>query len=159
MDNNQGAKKDWLASNLEDWEFRRLYHRELVAESFITTIECVMEERGVTKAELAKRMECSAANVSRAMRKTTNMTIATMVDMALSLDLCVGIELKPLAAEDCSFSPMKNTVETWHPAAAGCVSFIKREEFAEVAQEGASASWTPWTQDVNDAEALLACAS
>lgn len=99
MDNNQEAKKGWLTANLENWEFQRLYARELVAEAFITRIEQAMEAQKITKSALAKRMNCSVANVSRALRKTTNMTIATMVDMAISLNLHVHVELEAVEQE------------------------------------------------------------
>lgn len=160
MDNNQETKKGWLTAKLENWEFRRLYERELVAESFITRIEDAMDEQTITKTELAKRMECSVANISRAMRKTTNMTIATMVDMGLSLNLRVKIELEPMGVKECAFTPHAKPVDSaWSPPCSGGVAANVQgymrlfraneddsESEAEAAYGGTAASRPLWSQ-------------
>lgn len=156
MDKTQETKKGWLQANLENWQFRRLYQRELVAESFIVRIEDAMNEQHVTKTELAKRMECSSANISRVMRKTTNMTIATMVDMALSLNLGIRITLEPLAIEDCTFAPqLKPEAAAWPTVIDNeehttdpkgfvvCFQVKKRPEATKCSSSGSNALWSP----------------
>ena len=164
MDKNQETKKGFLTANLEDWEFRRLYERQMVAESFIVRIEDAMNEQQITKTELARRMECSAANISRAMRKTTNMTLATLVDMGLSLNFRVKIELEPLALNECAFQYHTKLAEpTWSPLKVdvsvtpdGWIQVFRLKERGEVEalRGGASASWAFWDQQsVDEAEA------
>lgn len=162
MDNNQETKKGWLTANLEDWEFRRLYERELVAESFIVRIEDAMDEQKVTKTELAKRMECTSANISRAMRKTTNMTIATMVDMALSLNLRVRITLEPVAIGERAFASQEKSEATWPPKVEGTtnpegfVVFFRVKPQAESSQCDASVSRALWpSKSAHETEASM----
>lgn len=166
MDKNQETKKGWLAANLEDWEFRRLYERELVAESFLVRIEDEMNRQGVTKSELAKRMQCSVANISRAMRKSTNMTISTMVDMALSLNLRMSIAVEPSAVDACTIAPQKSLATTWSPAfnveehtmnpAEAFVVYLQKGS-ADADSCGASLPRLLWmSQSIHDNEAPLA---
>lgn len=170
MDKNQATKKGWLTAKLEDWEFRRSYERELVAELFVSRIEHAMSEQELTKTELSKRMECTLANVSRAMRKTTNMTIATMVDMGLALNYRVRIELEPLALEECAFPPRVKPAETsWSPltergdpmSEQGYMMCLAHAEEAanadaDAASGGVSSSYRPWSsQSVYDDETPL----
>lgn len=164
MDNKQETKKGWLTVKLEDWEFRRSFERELVAELFVSRIEHAMTEQELNKTELAKRMECSLANVSRAMRKTTNMTIATMVDMALSLNLRVRVELEPLAIEECAFASPVTPVTpemTWPPVIQheeyttnpeGFVVYFQAKQHIEATQEGTSVSRALWNQSARETE-------
>lgn len=164
MDNNQETKKGWLTAKLDDWEFRRSFERELVAELFVSRIEHAMTEHGLNRTELAKRMECSLANVSRAMRKTTNMTIATMVDMALSLNLRVRVELEPLAIEECAFAPQMTSVTpemTWPPVIQheeyttnpeGFVVYFQAKHQIEATKEGISVSRALWSQRARETE-------
>lgn len=88
--------KGWLESNLEGAEFRRLFEREMVADDFIAAIESVMDAGEINRTELARRMGCALSNVTRAMRSSTNMTLSTMVDMALALGQRVKIALDPI---------------------------------------------------------------
>lgn len=89
----------WLDGKTEDPEFQRLYAREEAIEAFLSRIDQEMERRGVTRAELARRMECSPANVTQVMRRTANLTAATMVDLAFALEQVVSFVLSPRMGE------------------------------------------------------------
>jgi transcriptional regulator with XRE-family HTH domain len=91
------TEKGWFETKLEDPEFRRLYAREDLIEGFLHQVEQAMKEKGVSRAQLAERLACSSANVTRIMRRSSNLTAATMADMAFALDLRVRVYLDSLS--------------------------------------------------------------
>ena len=79
--------KGWLAANMEDPEFRRLLEREEIIEDFLNHVDEEMAKQGISRAELARRMDCKPSNITQIMRRTRNLTVATMVDIAFFLGL------------------------------------------------------------------------
>ena len=65
---------------------------------FAVDLERRMEELGVSRAELARRLQTSAAAVTMALRGDANLTIERMVRMARALDATVHIHVAPAAA-------------------------------------------------------------
>lgn len=84
MKNKAGG---WLEKDLQDPEFQRLCQREDFIESFLDYIEAEMKRLNITRAELARRMECRPSNITQMFRRTRNLTAATMVDIAFHLNL------------------------------------------------------------------------
>jgi ribosome-binding protein aMBF1 (putative translation factor) len=80
-------KHGWLEDKKDDPEFLRLCAREEFIEDFLTRIENEMKRMGVSRAELARRMKCKPSNVTQMFRRTRNLTVATMVDVAFHLKL------------------------------------------------------------------------
>ena len=95
---SDATRGGWLQSRLENPEFRRYLAREEFVEGFLNSVNQVMEQKKVSRAELARRMECKPANVTQIMRRNRNLTASTMVDIAfhlgLQLELSVRRELK-----------------------------------------------------------------
>ncbi len=79
--------KGWLEGKLEDPNFERLVARENFIEYFLTEIDRIMREQKITRAELARRMNCRPANVTQLFRRTRNLTATSMVDLAFHLNL------------------------------------------------------------------------
>ena len=65
---------------------------------FTEEIVSLMEERDVSRAELARRMEASPAYVTKVLAGDTNFTMASMVKIARALDAEVRIQL-PLVSD------------------------------------------------------------
>jgi hypothetical protein len=63
------------------------------SQDFTEGLFCLMEARGVTKAELARRIGSSPAYITKALRGDANFTLATMVRMVRALDgqLCLHV--------------------------------------------------------------------
>ena len=83
---------------MESPEFRKLYAIEgLVAEAgeFIARL---MEERKVTKAELARRLGKSRAYITQMLSGSTNLTIRTLAEVAYALGAEVKLQAVPLQA-------------------------------------------------------------
>ncbi len=74
------------------------YAAEHVKMDFAVGVERRMEQAGVTRAELARRLGTSAAAVTVALRGDANLTIDRMVRMAHALDATVHVHL---AAKTC----------------------------------------------------------
>jgi ribosome-binding protein aMBF1 (putative translation factor) len=92
---SEAKRVGWLEAMADDAEFHRLYAREDLIEDFLHAIEAAMARQGVSRSELARRLGCRPANVTRIMRRTTNLTAATLVDMAFALDLHVRLDVRP----------------------------------------------------------------
>lgn len=89
-------EKGWLQSNLEDSEFQRLYAREDFIEGFLHHLDAAMDDRGISRKQLAAIVGCSPANVTRALRRTSNLTATTMVDLALAAGIRLRIQTEPV---------------------------------------------------------------
>lgn len=81
----------WLADKEDDPEFMKLCAREDFIEEFLTVVEDAMKRSNVTRAELARRMNCEKSNITQMFHRTRNLTAATMVDIAFHLDLRLSL--------------------------------------------------------------------
>jgi transcriptional regulator with XRE-family HTH domain len=102
--------KGWLEGKLEDPNFQRLLAREDFIEYFLTEIERTMREQKVTRAELARRMDCRPSNVTQLLRRTRNLTAASMVDLAFHLNL----KLRVLIERRESSKINNEAAQLWH---------------------------------------------
>lgn len=74
------------------------YAADQVKLDFAVDLERRMEQLGVSRAELARRLQTSAAAVTMALRGDANLTIERMVRLARALDATVHIHVAPAAA-------------------------------------------------------------
>ena len=81
------STKEWLSDRLESPEFQRLLEREDFIERYLDEIESLMDEKGVSRSDLARRMNCSRANITQMFRRTKNLTAESMVDLRRSSGL------------------------------------------------------------------------
>jgi NAD-specific glutamate dehydrogenase len=80
---------DWLAQQLRNTEFRRLFEQELLVESMLAPLEQARQDQGLTLEEWAQRAQCS---VERLQEILTDSHVATVVEIA-SLAVAVGKQL------------------------------------------------------------------
>lgn len=71
---------------MEDPEYRRLFAIEGLVADTAELVARLMEERGVNKAELARRLGKSRARVTQLLSGKANMTIRTLAEIACALD-------------------------------------------------------------------------
>jgi DNA-binding phage protein len=93
---NEKVSNEWLGTNLKDRDFRRSFEQELCAEEFITRIEERIKAVGITRSELAQKLQLDAVSIARAFRSPAAMTLASMVDVALVLNLRLKLTLEDL---------------------------------------------------------------
>jgi len=113
VDKKTRANEGWLAGRMKSLEFKKSFERHGLADDFIAAIEAVMVREGISRSQLAERMGCKPANVTRAMRNTTNLTIATMVEMAFSLDCRVRVWIQPMSAISADAMPVTANFASW----------------------------------------------
>jgi antitoxin component HigA of HigAB toxin-antitoxin module len=74
------------------------YAADQLKLDFAVDLERRMEQMGISRADLARRLQTSAAAVTMALRGDANLTIERMVRMARALDATVHIHVAPAAA-------------------------------------------------------------
>jgi transcriptional regulator with XRE-family HTH domain len=83
----------------EQWASRNQANAKLLAQEVLITevteaIWRTMEEVGITKAELAKKMEVTKGHVSQLLNGSRNMTLRTLADICFALDRKPSINLE-----------------------------------------------------------------
>jgi transcriptional regulator with XRE-family HTH domain len=85
----------WFQQMVARHEGEPEYWVEYLKLVFSEEIGRMMDERGVSQAELARRLGTSRAYVAKVLRSTTNLTLATMAKLALALDARVDLSVVP----------------------------------------------------------------
>jgi len=83
---------------MEDPEYRRLFAIEGLVTDAAELVARLMEEQGVKKAELARRLGKSRAWVTQLLSGEANMTIRTFAELAYVLGAEVKLRAQPQAA-------------------------------------------------------------
>jgi len=121
-------RKTWLQKRMESPEFRKALSREAFIEEFLGRIEEEMNRAGLSRVELAERMGCQPSNVTRILKRTTNLTAETMVDLAAALDLRLYPLFKPASlslSRECEI--LRFPVDHWKDWNAGWEAFHEEE--------------------------------
>ncbi|MCX6842089.1 MAG: helix-turn-helix transcriptional regulator [candidate division WOR-3 bacterium] len=94
---------EWFRQMVARHEGEPEYWVEYLKLVFSEEIGRIMDERGVSQAELARRLGTSRAYVAKVLRSTANLTLATMAKLALALDARVDLSLVPKEKHVSSF--------------------------------------------------------
>ena len=86
---------EWFRQMVARHEGEPEFWVEYLKLVFSEEIGRMMDERGVSQAELARRLGTSRAYVAKVLRSTANLTLATMAKLALALDARVELALVP----------------------------------------------------------------
>jgi transcriptional regulator with XRE-family HTH domain len=87
--------KSELQEFLEVPEHRRLYEQERLLVDANELLVMVMNKKGVSRAELAKRLGKSKAFVTQILRGNHNLTLRTLADLFGVLEYRVVVEAQP----------------------------------------------------------------
>jgi transcriptional regulator with XRE-family HTH domain len=71
------------------------YQADAVALDFCDAVRRMLELRQISRAELARRLDVSPAYVSKMLSGDENLTIETMVKVAMALDGTVALDVRP----------------------------------------------------------------
>lgn len=93
------GKDRWYQELTERLEKDPKYWVESIRFDFVEEVERMMEERGVTRAELARRLDASPAYVTQFFRALFNPTLLTLAKIALALDARVSLHVHPREVE------------------------------------------------------------
>jgi transcriptional regulator with XRE-family HTH domain len=88
--------ESWLHRRIADPETRRLFEQERLILNATDGICQAMEEAGLSKADLARELGTSRANVTALLSGSRNLTLRSLADLAQVLDQRVEITMEPL---------------------------------------------------------------
>ena len=88
-------KSEWFEKLEAELDKDPKYWVESMRFDFVGEVERMMEERGVTRAELARRLDASPAYVTQMFKALFNPTLLTLAKVALALDARVKLTLIP----------------------------------------------------------------
>jgi predicted transcriptional regulator len=97
---------------MSDDEGRKLYFREDLIFEITETISRVMQEKGVTKAELSRLAGVSKSNITQLLSGDQNMRLTTVADLLYVLDSKLAVSAVPL---DVSSIIESTTFDQWAP--------------------------------------------
>jgi DNA-binding Xre family transcriptional regulator len=78
--------KDLVTRALQDPEVIRDMEYEWFVDEIIVKIEQAMEKQDMSRTDLANKLQCSPANVTQLLRHGSNLTLKSLVDIALALE-------------------------------------------------------------------------
>jgi len=91
-------KDAWYEEQKARFEKDPEYWVEEMRFAFSDEVGRMMEERGVTRAELARRLNSTPAYVTRLFRAMFNPTLLTLAKVAVALDARVSLHMHPAEA-------------------------------------------------------------
>ncbi len=77
-------------------ENTQAYAAEAALLEFTEEMVRLMEQQEVSQAELARRMDCTPAYISKILRGSTNFTLSSMARIAHALDSTLRIRMSPV---------------------------------------------------------------
>jgi transcriptional regulator with XRE-family HTH domain len=92
MDNTPG----WVQRVMSDSESRQAYEREKLILSATAGIWEIMEISGLKKAEIARRLGKTRANIGQMLSGSRNMTLRTLADLAYACESRVHLDFQPV---------------------------------------------------------------
>lgn len=117
---------EWLGESDDN---RRLMAEETLLLDVTEKIWDALEERGLTKADLSRRLGQSKSHVTQLLNGSRNMTLRTLADIAYALDLPVRVRFESEQDNAC-----------WHAADAIVLDFHRRAR-VEGPVESANTDW------------------
>jgi transcriptional regulator with XRE-family HTH domain len=85
----------WFEELTRGYEVDPEYQAEYLKLVFGAELGKLMEQQGVSQAELARRIGCSRAYVTRVLRSNLNPTLETLTKLAIALGARVSLHLHP----------------------------------------------------------------
>jgi plasmid maintenance system antidote protein VapI len=129
---NMKAEKTSFARFFREAEKGLTFHVESAILSFTEDLSSLMEAQGVSKSELARRLHCQPAFITKLLSGQNNFTIETMVRIAIALDAKVKIhlqgpgvesnwvDLSPIHTKTASQEAVAVSTGEGHDSARGC---------------------------------------
>ena len=109
-------KKNFIESLMSDREGRKLYFREDLIFEVTEAICKVMEQKGVSKAELSKLAGVSKSNITQLLSGDHNMQLATVADLLFALDCKLQVSPASLDVESIIQSASAAPDNQWVPS-------------------------------------------
>ena len=88
-------RAEWFRRLGEKLEQDPVYWTEYLKLEFAEELSRLMDERGLTKTDLATKLGCSRAYITKVFNTTFNPTLETLAKIALAFDARVELKLVP----------------------------------------------------------------
>ena len=121
--------KTFIEKLIYDAEGRKLYFREDLIFEITEEICKVMEEKGISKAELSRLAGVSKSNITQLLSGDHNMRLTTVADLLYTLDSKMVVSAVPLDIDSILESI---TFSQWTPAVE---LIVKQSEYQEINEE------------------------
>ena len=120
-------KAGWYAGMARDREKDPEFQLEYFKLVFTEELGRLLEQRGISQAELARRLDTSRAYITRIFRTDFNPTVETMLKLAIALDADLSVHLHPHETE-VRWLEIPREIETASPSKwnAGSESVVVR---------------------------------
>ncbi|MCZ7555454.1 MAG: helix-turn-helix transcriptional regulator [Bacteroidia bacterium] len=86
-------QSNWFAQQFAKFEKDPEFHAGVLRLSFYEDVLRIMEEKGINRSELAARLGCSKAYITKLFSDSTNVTIQTMAKISFALDCELSITM------------------------------------------------------------------
>lgn len=114
---------------MSDEEGRKLYFREDLIFEVTETISQIMQEKGISKAELSRVAGVSKSNITQLLSGDHNMRLTTVADLLYALDSKMAVSAVPLDMHSIIESI---TFNQWTPVVD---LTVKQSEYQEINEE------------------------
>jgi len=121
--------RTFIEKLISDDEGKKLYFREDLIFEVTETISRVMQEKGVTKAELSRLADVSKSNITQLLSGDQNMRLTTVADLLYVLDSKLAVSAVPL---DIGSILESTTFDQWAPAVEVT---MRQSEYQEITTE------------------------
>ena len=108
------TSEGWITRQTKDPEFRQFYEEERLILWTTEEIAGAMVDRGISRADIAKRLGTSRANVTQLLSGSRNMTLRSLARLAHACGMRAAIHFEELA--DAVFTPAEDHSTTPHVA-------------------------------------------
>jgi len=90
---------DWFEREVAKYRRDPDFMLEQLTFDITNTICRAMDKKGLSRSDLARQLKVSPAYITKLLNSTSNLTLRTLVNLALALDLEVDIALQPRNVE------------------------------------------------------------
>jgi transcriptional regulator with XRE-family HTH domain len=97
----------WINRQSDSSEARRSYERERLTVWALEEISEAMEQHSLSKADLARMLGTSRANITQALSGARNVTLHTLADLAWACGVRIAVKREPLRDGDFISTPVK----------------------------------------------------
>jgi transcriptional regulator with XRE-family HTH domain len=100
------TNQEWVERQEETSEARREYEYERLTVWALDELYEAMERNGLTKADLARKLGTSRANITQTFSGERNITLRTLSDLAWACGVRARVKVEPLRAGEFISSPV-----------------------------------------------------
>lgn len=125
------------AELLRSLEGRTNFEKEYALQSFVSGIEQAMQDSETTQADLARKLGKSVQAISRALKGKQNLTVGTLVEIAVALGKTVdlsAIDLPAIQVATASKPVLSQRIQSWTTVASPTAASIY-QTIREIPQE------------------------